>query len=1104
MAEAVEQERQAERGGQAPPMRRVNRESELPLSFAQQRLWFLHQLEPESAAYNVPRAVRIKGRLDSAALNQALKEIGRRHETLRTRFIARDGQPMQVIDECWKAGIILWDLSGLDACEREEEAGRIIREDAGHPFDLELGPVLRAGLLRLFDGDYVLALSLHHIVSDGWSTGLLINEFIRIYEAFRAGISSPLRDLQAQYADYAVWQREQLQGEVLNEQLDYWRRTLDKVPILKLPTDLPRTAKRSHRGKSIQFKLPAEFTLELRRRCRSEGVTPFMILLTGLQITLGRYAGQDDGAVGTLIASRNRLETEELIGFFINQLVLRMDLSGDPTVREALKRVRETTLGAYERQDIPFEKLVEALAPERDLTREPFCQTLFIFERASHAAPQLPDLALTQFGQDLDVTRFEIELMLTESESAIGGIINYSTDLFEEPTIKRMAGHLKRLLEAMVKSPEKRIGQLNMLSAAEQHQIMEEWNDTVTEYPSDQCLHELFDRQVARTPDAIAVCYEDERVSYYELQRRADSLATLLTKNGVGRETTVGVLMDRGVGLLISILGVFKAGGVYVPFDLQHPIDRSASILRESKSKILLTSSKLEGQVLFVRDRLKSGEWPEILVMEEGGGKINEEWGPIANCDARDQAYVIYTSGSTGVPKGAVVEHRGMVNHIYAKIKTLKLDNRDTVAETASQCFDISIWQFLSALVIGGQTLIVGNDKAHDPSRLLLEVSEKQVAILEIVPSMLRLILEELEQPAAVERRLDGLRALVVTGEALPPELCLKWQNKYAKIPLVNAYGPTECSDDVTQEEVCRIADVNEARIPIGRALSNTRTYVIDAKGQQAPIGIEGELCIGGDGVGRGYFDNSAETAKSFIPDAYGEESGGRLYRTGDCARYKFDGKIEFLGRIDHQVKVRGYRIELGEVETALTSHPAIKEAVVISRKDVTGDQRLVGYFTNGEGAEPAISDLQAFLRKKLPEYMAPSALVKLDRIPLTPNGKLDRKALPEPESLVLKAAELEEPQTSLEKVVAHTWTEVLRIERVGVRQNFFELGGHSLLATQVVSRIREALQVDLPLRVLFENPTIVEFAEAIEMERLAGNRPAAPPIQPVNRRRVS
>ena len=681
---------------------------------------------------------------------------------------------------------------------------------------------------------------------------------------------------------------------------------------------------------------------------------------------------------------------------------------------------------------------MEELAPERDLARTPLLQVTFVLQNALSmtAASKSKGLELSSFAQSPGLVKFDLELAITEVEQGMTCSLSYDAELFDAVTILRMAGHLTRLIEGIVNEPDKRIDELSILTPAEQRQLNEEWNDTDTQYPEAESFPQLFEQQVNKRPEAIAVSFQQQYVSYGELNRRVNTLAQSLSNHGVGPEVAVSVITRRNIDLLISILAVFKAGGVYVPIDPLYPPNRLRHILSLSESRVILTSNESAQRLEMILAEAANGERPKMLEIEELSREAEKEQSLFAPCYPRNLAYLIYTSGSTGQPKGAMIEHRGMLNHLFAKITTLSLGEADIIAETASQSFDISVWQFLAALLVGGHVRIIDDERAHVPARLIEEVSENQVTVLEVVPSMLQPMLQESEKMPALHEGLPAMRVLVVTGETLPPRLCRSWLSKYPQIPLLNAYGPTECSDDVTQQVVTIAPHQEESCIPIGRPLSNTRTYVTDESGWSLPIGTAGELYVGGAGVGRGYFKDGWQTANSFVPDPCGKEPGARLYRTGDRTRYRQDGRIDFLGRIDYQVKIRGYRIELGEVEAALASHTGIREAVVVASADERGGQKLVGYFVGKGDHGLGLRELQSYLKGKLPDYMVPSAYVELPQLPLTSNGKLDRKRLPAPAAVEI-VGEREAPSTPVEEIIQGIWAEVLRLEQVGMRGNF-------------------------------------------------------------------
>ncbi|WP_420126422.1 non-ribosomal peptide synthase/polyketide synthase [Longimicrobium sp.] len=1071
-------------GSELPPIERAAREGPLPLSFAQERLWFIDRLEPGSAVYNLPVvAWRPAGELDQAALERALGEIVRRHDALRTVFAEVDGSPVQVVAPFSGFSLPVEDLSGLGQAEREAAFRRREGEEARRTFDLSAGPLFRAVLLSLGADEHVLLLSMHHIVSDGWSLGVLQRELGALYAAYRDGRDSPLPELPVQYADYAVWQREHLAG-VLNRQLAYWRERLAGAPeLLELPADHPRPPVQTYRGVSIPVQLSPELLERLEALGRGEGATLYMTLLGAFQVLLSRYSGGEDIVVGSPIAGRTRGEVEGLIGFFVNTLVLRTDLSGDPSFREILRRVREATLGAYAHQELPFEKLVAELQPERSLSHSPLFQVMFTLQNAGvgggGGAPA--GLETNGAGPAMEVAKFDLSLELVATPRGLRGALNYSTDLFERGTIERMLGHLERVLEQVADDADVRLSQLELLGDAERALVLEAWNRTEAEVPAALCIHELFEVQAARTPDAVAVRFEDASLTYAELNARANQLAHHLRGLGVGPEVRVGVLMERSLEMVVSLLAVLKAGGAYVPLDPGLPAERLAYMLVDADVAVLLTQERLRGI-------LPASELPAL--------EVDAAWDSIARESAENPApvvtpsnvaYVIYTSGSTGRPKGVMNQHRGVVNRLVWMQAHFGLSADDVVLQKTPFSFDVSVWEFFWPLQQGATLVMARPDGHRDPLYLQEIIEAEGVTTLHFVPSMLQSFVEAVEPG-----RCASLRHVVCSGEALPPALVHRFYDRFAApVVLTNLYGPTEAAVDVSCWTCAReeAADV----VPIGRPVWNTQLYVLDAALKPAPVGVPGELYIGGVQVARGYQGRAAMTAERFVPDPFSAEPGARLYRTGDRARWRADGAIEYLGRLDFQVKVRGFRIELGEIEARLAEHADVREAVVIARADA-GEQRLVAYVVGGVETDA----LRAHLRRSLPEYMVPAAFVRLDALPLTANGKLARKALPVPE-FAAGADRYVAPRTPAEEVLAGIWAEVLRLERVGVEESFFQLGGHSLLATRVVSRVRDAFGVELPLRALFEAPTVAELSRRVEEMRRAG-APGLPPVVPIER----
>ncbi|HEX8696900.1 MAG TPA: amino acid adenylation domain-containing protein, partial [Longimicrobium sp.] len=1048
----------------------ADRAGALPLSFAQERLWFLDRLEPGSTTYNLPVAWRLGGMLDRAALERALGEIVRRHESLRTVFAEVDGSPVQVVVPFGGFALPVEDLSGLSEVDREAAVGRRAGEEAGRAFDLSAGPLFRAALLRVDEEDHVLLLSMHHVVSDEWSMGVLFRELSALYAAYLAGGESPLPELAVQYADYAVWQREQLAGEVLDRQLSYWTERLAGAPeLLELPTDRPRPPARTYQGATVPVSFAPELLERLQTLGRSEGATLYMTLLGAFQVLLSKYSGSEDIVVGSPIAGRTRREVEELIGFFVNTLVLRTDLSGDPSFRDVLRRVREVTLGAYEHQEVPFEKLVAELRPERSLSHAPIFQVMFTLQNAEGEGGALPGLSVRGAGADLEGAKFDLSLSLAATASGLRGTLTYATDLFEPDTPLRMVGHLERLLEQVAAEADARLSRLDLLGEAERALVLEEWNRTAAEVPADRCIHELFAAQAARTPRAPALVHAGEVLDYAGLERAANRLANHLRRLGVGPETRVGICLERGPELVVAMLAILKAGGAYVPLDPAYPRERLAYMQEDAAITLVITDSALAdrlpenvaGLLLLDADRATIDAGPDVAP-ESGVGLEN-------------LSHVIFTSGSTGRPKGVMIRHSSTVVLLHWLRETVTDEERSSVLFSTSINFDVSVAEVFGTLCWGGKLVIAEN-------ALELATLGEDVVYASMVPSAAAELLRSGGIPACV-------KTLNLGGEALPNALAQGLYGLGTVEKVGNLYGPTEDTTYSTYYVVPRGAD----QVLIGTPVANTQAYVLDRHLQPVPIGVVGELYLAGDGLSRGYANRPAMTAERFVPCPFGAP-GARMYRVMDRVRRRPDGELEYLGRTDFQVKVRGFRIEPGEIEAVLRQAPGVTDCAVVAREDETGDRRLVAYIVGEAEAEA----LRAHVRRSLPEYMVPSAFVPLEALPLTPNGKLDRKALPAPD---LASAEetYVAPRTPVEEVLAGIWAEVLGRERVGVEEGFFELGGHSLLATRVVSRMRELLGVELPLRVLFERPTVAQLAVRVEEMRRA-DLPALPAVVPADR----
>ena len=1077
MASGIEESLKGEQGVASPPVLAVARDADLPLSFAQQRLWFLDQLEPGNPVYNIPLAARLTGDLDMAALGRTLDEIVRRHESLRTIFREEDGRPLQVISPSEAVPLPLTDLSFLPEDVRESEARRIAQQESQRPFDLARGPLLRAGLLKLAEQEHIVLLTMHHIVSDGWSLGVLLSEVAALYTAFSRGEASSLAELPIQYADYAVWQREWLRGDVLDKQLSYWRQHLEGAPaLLKLPTDRPRPPIQSFHGAGESFELSEALTASLRELSRRENVTLFMTLLAAFQLLLHRYTGQKDVVVGAPIAGRTRVETESLIGFFVNTLALRGRLTPEMTFEELLRQAREATLGAYAHQDVPFERLVEELQQERSLDHSPLFQVMLVLQNAPGGELELPGLRLSAVGSEGVTAKFDLSLLMTEAGGGLAASLVYNTDLFDAGTVRRMASHFERLLTAAVADPALRISEMPLLGSEEERRLLLDFNDTHADYPQ-ECVHELFEEQVERTPEAVAVSFEGEQLTYAELNRRANQLAHHLRHFGVRTEVLVAIYMERSLDLAVALMGVLKAGGAYVPLDPSYPRERLAFIFEDTHSPVVLTQRALAESQSF--------EGARVLCLDDDTAGINAESreNPQSGVTQENMAYVIYTSGSTGQPKGAMLHHRGVRNRLLWGIRDYGLGEGDVVLHKTPLSFDVSVWEIFAPLLSGAR-LVIAKPGGHQDSAYQLDLIASQgVTHIDYVPSMMQVFLEE-EKGL---KNCTALKLVTCAGEVLSPELRDRF---YARTDakLYNVYGPTETSVGVTYW-ICE-PDAKERLIPIGRPMSNVRIYILDKHLQPVPIGVAGELHIGGEAPGRGYLKRPELTADKFIPDAFSARGGERLYKTGDLARYRADGAIEFLGRLDHQVKVRGMRLELGEVEAVLRGHAGVQDCAVVAREDVAGGKRLVAYVVGEQAATVDVVELRRHMGKRLPDYMVPSAWVMLEELPLTPSGKVDRRVLPEPDQL---RPELEQafvaPRTPAEEVIAGIWSEVLGVEQVGVHDNFFELGGHSLLVTQVMSRVRKVFQMEIPLRSLFESATVGGLVEVLS--GLCGSREA-------------
>ena len=1089
------------------PLTRLAR-TEAPLSFAQQRLWFLDQFEPGTATYNLSNVFRWCGPLQVAALHKALQIVVARHESLRTRFVAAGDKAVQLIAESVPVEIPVLDVAANDALSTALTL-------ADEPFDLAQTPLWRVRLMRLQPDEHWLVLMFHHIISDGWSVGIFLSELRAAYQAVIEAREVALPALPIQYADYAEWQREQLTGTVLEEALRHWKQHLADAPaLLEMPTDKPRPAVQRYRGAQVALQLPAALTAQVKAFSQQHGATLFMTLLAVWQTLLARYSGQDQIVVGTPVAGRPRVETESLIGFFVNTLALRGDLAGDPTFLDLLHRTREASLQAFTYQSLPFEKLVEELHPQRSLSYSPIFQVMFALQNAPMAVEQAAPLPLTPVPLPSTSAKFDLSLDVYETAGGLDTRLEYDTDLFEAATAERLLQHFQTLLAAAVAQPSQRLSALPLLTTAEQRQMLVEWNQRYVPIPP-VCLHQLFEAHAQQQPDAIAVVWQEQRLSYGELNARANQLAHYLQRVGIGPEVIVGICVERSLDMIVALLGVLKAGGAYLPLDPNYPAERLQHMLHTANVSVLLTQARLQSPTT-------NHQLPTTIYLDTDWPRIAQESRetPASAATPDNLAYVIFTSGSTGQSKGVSVTHRNVVNAFAAWQEAYQLSALRSHLQMASFSFDVCVGDVARALGSGATLVLCPTETLLEPAALFDLLRREAIEAAEFVPVVVRPLLDWLEQTG---QRLDFMNLVVVGSDV--------WQmDEYRRLRqvcapstrIISSYGVTEATIDSTYFEVTSEA-ASDGIVPIGRPFANTQIYLLDAHLHPVPIGGPGELYIGGDGVTRGYLGRAELTAEKFATmerkregererrsdgekagEAVRERAAGsesiplplfpslslslppsfaasRLYRTGDRARYRADGTIELLGRADNQVKLRGYRIELGEIEAALLQHPQVSECVVLVREDAPGDHRLVAY-VNSVGPDLASATLREHLKAQLPEYMLPSAFVAVTSWPLTPNGKIDRKALPAPVGTTLSSApDFVAPRTSSEQTIAEIWADLLHASPISIHDNFFVLGGHSLLATKVVARLRDAFAVSLPLRLLFEAATLAELATAID-----------------------
>ncbi|PYK01941.1 MAG: hypothetical protein DME23_02925 [Verrucomicrobia bacterium] len=1042
--------------------RRTNQDP-APLSFAQRQMWVIDQMSPGNPAYNLPIGYRLKGPLDLTALENSFNEVIKRHEALRTTFAVQDGEPLQFIHSDFKIKITITDLSHLTGEECENRLQALASEESVKSFDLSRLPLIRVSLFKLDETEHVLIINLHHTVADGLSTALLLNEVDMFYRAFTEGGEPHPRELTVQYADFALWQHRTMADEAAYaRKTEFWRKQLGgSLPILQLPSDKSRPTFQSFKGSNVFFNIPAALTQDLRSLGAREERTFFTIVLAAFQVLLHRYSGAEDIIIGTPVAARTPAELEPLIGLILNMVPLRCDLSDDPAFIDLLRRTGDTVLDAFS-NDLPLEVVMKHLKFERDPSRNPIFQVAL--QVLSTNTCRIGYLDVSSFDFDLKFAPFDLTLHLYEDSGGYHGRFQYCTDLFHPETIQRLSQNFVHLLHAIVREPDQRISALPILTDGERQQVLVDWNQTTVDYPRNRCIHELFETQAKCTPDAVALEYEGLRLTYGELNARANQIARYLARHGVGPETMVGICVERSLEMVAAILGILKAGGAYVPLDPDYPASRLSFMLEDTGAPVLLTQAKLRDKLPPYAGRTVAldADWPQIA--NEPQDDLN------FGVNARNLAYVIYTSGSTGRPKGTCIEHRSVVR-LVKSVDYIELGPQEVFLQFAPISFDASTLELWGSL-LNGAKLVVCPAGLPSLEQLGRVIQERGVTTLWLTASLFHQMVDE-----QIES-LRGVRQLLAGGETLSVPHVRRMLEVLGNNRLINGYGPTEnttftCCHVMTSQS--RI----EQTVPIGRPISNTRVYVLDRYMQPVPIGAYGELYIGGDGLAREYLHQPELTTEKFVSDPFGSEAGARLYRTGDLVRFRTDGCIEFLGRIDHQVKIRGYRIELGEIETSIAQHSAVREVAVIAREDTPGDKRLVAYLVAPNPPSGFVDQLRTLLRASLPQYMMPAAFVLLDAFPITPNGKLDRNALPAPEVTAYATRGYEVPLGEIETRLAQIWSDVLKVERVGRHDHFFDLGGHSLLAVSVIERMRrEGLHADV--RALFATPTLAALAAAV------------------------
>lgn len=1042
-------------------------EHELPLSFSQQSMWFFDKFTKGNPVFNICNAVHMQGVLHKDKFVKALNQLIERHEALRTTFTNIDGKPVQMIHTASFIDITEIDIRHIAKTDVENHLKIVIKEEARRIFNLEKGPLFRFCLFVLGENEYVFTMTIHHIIADAWSNAIFIGEFFKLYEAYINEENLSLPELQIQYADYAYWERKRFEEEMPEELLDYWRKQLANPTTLQLPTDYPRSKSKDYEGGFEALTLPSNICEKLKAICKNEGTTLFMIILSAFQTLLYRYSGQTDIFTGTVVANRNRKDVENLIGFFMNTLVLRTSFEGNPTFIEVLQRVKKMTLDAYTYQELPFDKMLEEIKPERDVSMTPLFQVMFILQNTQKVELELPGLKMHQIEAQSGMSPFDLRLQLIEVDDELKGGFEYSTALFKSSTVKRISEHLLNILEYIVSFPEVNVSDIPVITKQEKSQILKEFNNTAADYSKDKVIYQLFEEQAQRNANSVAVIFEDKQLTYKELNEKSNQLARVLREKGVDQGSIVGIMLERSLEMIIGIMAIEKAMGAYLPIDPHYPKDRINYILEDSGTKLLLSHKKF--------DSIETEEQIEKVYLEDESLYKGDGSNLLCKANPDSIAYVIYTSGSTGKPKGTMIEHHSLINRLEWMQKKYPIDNNDTILQKTTFTFDVSVWEMFWWSMMGAKVCFLEPGAEKDPSKIIKAIEKNKITVMHFVPSMLTSFLEYIKDTGEAER-ISCLKQVFASGEALTPSQVALFSSllKANGTKLANLYGPTEATIDVSYFD-CLEEDCANS-VPIGKPIDNIQLYVMDQKMQLQPIGVPGELCIAGVGLAKGYLNRPDLTAEKFVDNPFSE--GKKLYRTGDLVKWRDDGNIEYLGRLDFQVKIRGLRIELGEIENAILLYPGIKECIVNAWEKQPGDLHLVSYIVCEKGTSIEASEIQGFLSKTLPDYMVPRIFVFMDAMPLSANGKADRKALPKP--VLEKKAEYVAPRNDIESTITDIWKEELGLDTVGVNDNFFEVGGHSLLLTKVHSRLNKQFEREFSLIELFTHSTISSLAKYI------------------------